>query len=275
MFKCILSVLLLFVVPKISFSMEPKEILDSLKSIMKKAESEPDFEKKQDLVEQFNLLFDECLHQPNSFNYTFDSVPHLKCLISNDSLVKVFSWAVPIGLNGKYMYYGIIQCKHKNKSGTNIFFLEDTKDRILVPEKEILEYPSWFGCIYYEIIQNQYMGKTVYTLLGFDFNNNSSRKKYIDILSFSTNGLPVFGAPIFQNENGELSSRVIFEYASQSVMLAKYYPNMDKIIFNYLFSIFPEEKDKKYFVPDISYDGYEYKSGKWMYVKDVPMVKEN
>ena len=76
----------------------------------------------------------------------------------------------------------------------------------------ILNYPDWFGCIYYEIVEkyDDYDKSMIYTLIGFDFNNNVTRKKYIDILTFTKEGYPRFGLPIFIEDKGDPKTRIEF-----------------------------------------------------------------
>lgn len=67
----------------------------------------------------------------------------------------------------------------------------------------------------------------------------------------------------------------MFEYSSRSVLHLKYHKNLDKIVFNWLYPIIPEKKnDKSYYVPDATYDGYEFKYGKWIKVNNVLLKKD-
>jgi hypothetical protein len=161
-----------------------------------------------------------------------------------------------------------------NSPLSDVYILKDVKNDIINPEEKILHYPDWYGCLYYEMIERQDMGKTYYTLLGFDFNNSISHKKYIDVLTFNPQGIPSFGAPIFVGGDG-IKSRVMFEYSARSVLHLKYHDDVDKIVFNWLYPIVPEKSnDKSYYVPDATYDGYEFQRGKWTKVKDVVIKKK-
>jgi hypothetical protein len=130
--------------------------------------------------------------------------------------------------------------------------------------------------LFYEIVEKKEAGKTYYTLLGFDFNNGISYKKYIDVLTFNAQGIPSFGAPLFAgSKDSGIKSRIVFEYSSRSVLHLKYHETLDKIVFNWLYPIVPEKvNDKSYYVPDATYDGYEFKHGKWMKVNDVLLKKD-
>jgi hypothetical protein len=161
----------------------------------------------------------------------------------------------------------------KKSTLSDIYILNDVKQDVHKPEEEILHYPNWYGCLYSDIIETQDMGKTYYTLLGLDFNNGLSHKKYIEVLTFNPQGIPSFGAPIFVDETG-IKSRVVFEYSAKSVLHLKYHSDINKIIFNWLYPIVPEKRnDKSYYVPDTTYDGYEFKYGKWMKEKLILIKK--
>jgi hypothetical protein len=241
---------------------------------MTMAAEEYDYAKKQEYVTSFSELLQKTLKTPNSLSLSFDSIPHLNVISSADGILRIFSWGSPKS-DGEYSYSSIVQRRMGNKKSplSDIYLMDDVKQNILKPEEEILHYPRWYGCLYSDIIETQDMGKTYYTLLGLDFNNGVSHKKYIDVLTFNPQGIPTFGAPIFVDGTG-IKSRIIFEYSAKSVMHLKYHPEMNKIVFNWLYPIVPEKRhDKSYYVSDVTYDGYEFKSGKWMKVKNVLLKK--
>jgi hypothetical protein len=241
---------------------------------MTMAKEEYDYAKKQEYVASFSELLQKTLKTPNSLALSFDSIPHLKVISSKDGILRIFSWGAP-KKEDEYSYSAIIQRRMGDKTSplSDIYIMNDIKQQIINPETEILHYPDWYGCLYSDIIETQDMGKTYYTLLGFDFNNSISHKKYIDVLTFNPQGIPTFGAPIFVDGTG-IKSRIAFEYSAKSVLNLKYHSDIQKIAFNWLYPIVPEKKnDKSYYVPDVTYDGYEFKSGKWMKVKNVLLKK--
>jgi hypothetical protein len=156
---------------------------------------------------------------------------------------------------------------------SDIYLMNDVKQQVLNPETEILHYPDWYGCLYSDIVETQDMGKTYYTLLGFDYNNGISHRKYIDVLTFNPQGIPSFGAPIFVDGTG-IKSRIVLEYSAKAVLNLKYHDDIQKIAFNWLYPIVPEKRnDRSYYVPDATYEGYEFKMGKWMKVKNILLKK--
>jgi hypothetical protein len=242
---------------------------------MTMAAEEYDYAKKQEYIASFSALLEKTLKTPNSLSLSFDSIPHLKVLSSQDGILRIFSFGAPKGEN-EYSYSAIIQRRMGDKKSplSDIYIMNDVKQNVLKPEEEILHYPNWYGCLYYDIIETQDIGKTYYTLLGFDFNNGISHKKYIDVLTFNPQGIPSFGAPVFFDTKMGIKSRIVFEYSAKSVMHLKYHDNLDKIVFHWLYPVVPEKvNDKSYYVPDTTYDGYTFKLGKWVKEKNILLKK--
>jgi hypothetical protein len=251
--------------------------VDSLARLMLAAAAEENTETKRKLGADFAALFEKTLKQPHSFEHDFDGIPHIGTLASPDGKLKIYTWRIP-GRDGRSEYHGIIQRRRQteNDSVFDVFVLKDCKAEANAPETKTFEFPDWFGCIYYDMAEKHDRNQTIYTLIGFDFNDGISYKKYIDVLTFDQQGSPMFGLPLFIDSREGAKKRVIFEYTSQSVMLVRYVRELDKLVFNYLYPIVPEKAgDASYYVPDVTYDGYEYKFGKWLKVKNVPMIKKD
>lgn len=252
-----------------------EQVKSKLSELMTMAAEEYDYAKKQEYVASFSELLQKTLKTPNSLSLSFDSIPHLNVISSKDGVLRIFSWGAPKG-DGEYSYSAIVQRRMGDQKSplSDIYVMNDVKQNVHKPEEEILHYPDWYGCLYSDVIETQDMGKTYYTLLGLDFNNGISHKKYIDVLTFNPQGIPLFGAPLFVDGTG-IKSRIVFEYSARSVMHLKYHPDVEKIVFNWLYPIVPEKKhDKSYYVSDATYDGYEFRLGKWMKVKNILLKKK-
>lgn len=251
------------------------EIEKKLILLMQTADTTQNFDKKCELYDDFTRLLESNLNDTEIEEYLFDSIPNVSAVASKDKNMIIYSWMIPS--REKKAKYGCI-IYHKpassRKYDSKVFVMNDVKDKIKSPDIALIKYPDWFGCIYYDLVEKQDGDKTVYTLIGFDVNDSISHRKYIDILSFDKDNSPIFGLPAFLDDRSGLKSRIIFEYTSQSVMMARYFREFDKIVFNYLYPIIPEKADdRSYYVPDVTYDGYEYKYGKWLKVKNIPLRK--
>lgn len=239
---------------------------DSLKTLGSTfVNNENDLERKNANY-QFIKTFVSALKIPGSYNYKFDSVKTVSLLYSPDNQFRLFSWNV-MNEDGSFRYYGTIQL---NTAGAlKMFPLTDYTPFIKNPEDSSFTAQQWLGAQYYKIIktgnENPY-----YVLLGWKGNTVKSTKKVIEVLSFKNNA-PVFGLPVFEG-NQKNRKRIVFEYSRQASMLLRYVPEKQLIVFDHLAP--PDAKVKADFSlygPDLSYDGYQLKNGKWNFVQNLDM----
>lgn len=261
---------------------------DSLKNIARDIlYGESDFI-KYDANERFKAVLLNALMIDKSFDYPFDSLISIARLRSPDNSFRIFNWNLPRA-DGTYEYFGIIQTLKLGKNKHEIFELTDRSDEIENPENQILSYDNWFGSLYYQLILNKSGKKNYYTLLGWDGNNNYSTRKIIDILSFKSNGQPVFGAYLFKNYK-KRTMRVILEYSSSVMVTLKYDDqsfyvqkksrNKKKkiskvkesmLVFDRLTPMDPSlEGQCQFYVPETNiHDGFVFHNGKWIFIKEV------
>ena len=155
-----------------------------------------------------------------------------------------------------------------------LYPLIDKSAEIKNPDNAITDNKKWFGMWYYKIIPSKTKTRTYYTLLGWDGNDKYSQKKIIDVLSFDNNGVPHFGADIF-NFQKKYPKRIIFEYSATCNLSLKYSNQKDSIVFGHLAPIEPQlEGQYQYYCSDMSNDGFGFKKGKWNYGADVNAVND-
>ncbi len=239
---------------------------DSLKNLGSTAvNNENDLERKNANY-QFIRTFVTALKIPGSYNYKFDSVKTVSQIYSPDNQFRIFTWNV-MNEDGSYRYYGTIQL---NTNGAlKMFPLTDYTPFIKNPEDSVFTAQKWFGAQYYKIIkagnENPY-----YVLLGWKGNTVKTTKKVIEILSFKNNA-PVFGLPVF-GDRQKPKNRIVFEYSRQASMLLRYASDKQMIVFDHLAPRDPKIKtDFSIYGPDLTYDGYQLKNGKWNFVQDLDM----
>lgn len=202
----------------------------------------------------------------NSFLYHFDSLKTISIVNSPDNRFRIFSWYV-LNDDGSYRFYGTIQM---NTGGAlQMFPMEDYTPLIKNPEDSVSAPNHWFGAEYYKIISVRAQ-QPYYVLLGWKGNNVQSTKKVIEVLSFKNNK-PQFGMGVFEG-NGKTRKRVVFTYTRQVSMLLKYITEKNLIVFDHLAPPDPKMKGKlDTYGPDLSYDGYQLKNGRWQYVENLDM----
>ena len=134
---------------------------------------------------------------------------------------------------------------------------------------DILIYKNVFY-INYDVIYIKKNGRKYYTLLLWDGNDKYSTKKIIDVMYFSGKNKIKFGLPIFKRSKNESQKRVILQYDSKTSISVKYHQKKKQIVFNHLV---PLRKDLEglyeYYIPEGTYNSYNYKNGKWWLEKNV------
>jgi len=210
------------------------------------------------------------LQVKNSFYYPFDSVQGISKLYAPDSTFRIFSWS--ISYDDFYSRQrAAIQFKTPDGS-LKLVPLRDFSEFTANPTDSIRTKDTWIGAVYYNIIKTQYNGKNYYTLFGFDDNNVRSNKKWIDVLSFDSRNMPVFGGTFsFEKDSAKRQpvKRYYIEYKKEASALVNYDPDLKMILVDHLISE-SEEADKPYtFIPDGDYEGFEWKNGKWIHVDKV------
>lgn len=221
--------------------------------------------KYNDLITE---IIDNALNDDASFNYPFDSVRHLGKLTSPDKLFRFYTWNLVFS-DGTYRYFGFVQYYRKNKDDFVVYRLHDKSDIIADADNVTLYALNWYGALYYEIIKKTYSRRTYYTLLGWDGNNDLTRKKIIEIVRFSASGKPVFGASVFKFDKKK-RKRIFFEYSAKTNMTLTYNEKYDMIIFDHLSPVNSSGNNLyQYYGSDFSNDALYFEKGKWHLIEDV------
>lgn len=235
---------------------------------------------KEKLNGEMLQTLETALNEPGSFeNYQFDSLrKDIGVLLSPDEHFRIIHWNIPKS-DGTHDYYGFIQSYYKapgkkSQRVVQLYPLLDKSSEIRNAENFVGDNKKWFGALYYKIILKKTKSKTYYTLLGWDGNDKFTQKKIIDVLTFDNQGIPHFGADIF-NFPKKYPKRVIFEYSATCTVSLKYNSKKDSIIFDHLAPTQPQlEGQFQYYCGDMSYDGLGFRKGKWNYGADVKAINE-
>ncbi len=213
--------------------------------------------------------FVKSLKTPYSFEYPFDSLKTISRLYAPDSSFRIFTWEVQRD-ESYYRQEGAIQMKTKDGS-LKLFPLFDASDFAGVPTDSVRTNKNWIGAIYYNIIMKEFKGKKYYTLFGFDDNDFSSTRKWLEVLTFDANGQPVFGGNYFDYKDDELKNpqpveRFLLEYQKDAHARMVYDPDLNMIVFDHLISESNEPQKKYTLIPDGDYEGFKWQNGKWVHV---------
>ncbi len=218
----------------------------------------------------FIIQLSRALKVTGSFNYPFDSLKHVNILNAPDQSFRVITWNIATD-DEKFRYFGVIQMNpelankiHGSYPFKNIYPLIDRSDsanNFLFTE---LDANHWFGATYYKIIQTKFKKQNYYTLLGWDGADKNSNKKIADVLFFK-DGLPKFGAPIFDLKRKQVFYRMVFEYSNAASMGLKYNEKYKYLLFE---NLVPNKDanigNPMFYFPDGSFDYCLWKDGKWV-----------
>jgi hypothetical protein len=132
---------------------------------------------------------------------------------------------------------------------------------------------NWIGAVYYNVVETKYNGKNYYTLFGFDENSIRSNKKWIEVLTFDSRNMPVFGGQYFTFDKDSVKRkpqyRFSIEYKKEASTTVNYDPDMEMILVDHLISE-TDEPDLPYtYVPDGDYEGFKWSRGKWEHIDKV------
>jgi len=212
------------------------------------------------------------LKTPYSFEYPFDSVVTISKLYAPDSTFRIFTWEIQRD-ESYYHQDGAIQMKTKD-GALKLFPLFDASDFAGVPTDSVRTNKNWIGAIYYNVVMKEYKGKKYYTLFGYDDNDMSATRKWLEVLTFDANGQPVFGGNYFDYVNDEIKApqpvnRFLFEYEKDARARLVYDSDLNMIVFDHLISESNEPQKKYTLIPDGDYEGFKWNNGKWVHVSKI------
>ena len=82
--------------------------------------------------------------------------------------------------------------------------------------------------------------------------------------------IQIWNTKTFLNQKKESQKRVIIEYDAKTNISVKYHEKEKRIVFNHLI---PPKKDleglEEYYIPEGTFNAYQYKQGKWWLQQDV------
>lgn len=212
----------------------------------------------------------KALRIKNSFYYNWDSTLPWKVVIPEDGSFKIFTWYVRSD-EDMYKFFGTIQVKSDT---LKMFPLIDYSEFTDHQQDINVDNNNWIGCLYYGVKTVKAGKKKYYTLFGWDGNNLMSNKKVMEIFSFNKAGLPRFGAPIIQMSDGRILNRFILEFSDEASATLNYDKIEKKIIYDH---ITPNGESLEGFyanyVPDGTYEGFEWKKGKWKHIDNIAYQK--
>lgn len=241
--------------------LELKSLLDSVRAQHKDSD-------KKKWNKEFTDLLRKTLNEPTIFNQTFTAIKTLGDIASPDNKLRIINWNVEQE-DGTQQYNAFVLYQSEKNDEHKVFELEDKSFMLPGKPEETLESNMWYGALYYNIIPVEKSNKTYYTVLGWDGATRRSNIKLIDVFYVSGNKLKI-GFPLFKLVDGSTVRRMFFEHSEKAYMSLKYESDYKRIIFDHLMPENPNmEGIYDYYIPDLSYDAFVFKDGKWILHEDV------
>src|SRR5258708_24514651 len=185
---------------------------------------------------QFIRSLVRALKLPWSFYYPFDSLSTISRLYAPDSSFRILTWQYRKD-DFLFLQEGAIQMREPDGS-LKLFPLFDVSMFTGKPLDSVRSRKNWIGAIYYKIIEKNWQGKNYYTLLGFDDFSQTSNKKWMDVLTFSPEGEPIFGGPYFSFKDDSVhqapQNRFAIEYNREAGTHVHYDPAGDNACYDHL-----------------------------------------
>jgi hypothetical protein len=211
---------------------------------------------------EFIAVWDRIVGNPDIMLYPFDSLKEISVIHPEDNKFRLITWNLQRD-DGTHAYFGYLLVnnvkrvktgflKHETIQTYESFKLIDRSAAVKYPESYIGNPDKWYGMLYYGLVECD----GFYTLLGYDLNDNLTRKKIVDVLYFRPNGTPVFGKDVFRFARKN-PKRLVFEYSSEVSMSLKYIEKRKQIVYSHLA---PKDEGEiligqyQYYGPDGSFD---------------------
>lgn len=240
-------------------------ILDLFSSIV----SETDDIQKIKFNDSLIIELNSYIQSEDVFTADIPGLKYLGQITSADSLLKVYSWNIPL-YDGSSLY----NCLIYNKKTNNSSFMQSKQGENIAGNKEIIAGNKWYGALYYDIQPIISGNDTLYILLGIDMNPYNYNTKIIEILSFSDTHKIILGNKIIEREK-DLFSRLLFRYSPRASMMMKFDESRKRIVFDHLSPFSPEFLDQyQYYGPDFTYDALEFIDGRMIFIEDVDLRNE-
>jgi len=249
---------------------EKEQELDSLLDVLRSAETNAE---KSTVNAEFKDLMNQALNEPGALSYDFTLLETVGVIDSPDEQVRIVNWNVEQE-DFSHTYHCFVVYNDKKKDEVRVTELMDMSFGMPSQPTEVIDNENWYGALYYKIIPVKRGSRTIYTLLGWDYNSSLSQIKLIDAMYFTSSAVK-FGSPIFKMGK-ETKKRVFFEHSKKTSMFLNYEPHRERIMMDHLSPESPALKNfRSYYVPDMSYDAFEYEGKKWVLKEDVIGVNDN
>jgi len=215
----------------------------------------------------FKIELEKALQDPSALSYPFASLTTVGFIDSPDGKMRIVNWNIEQD-DFSQLYNCFILHQGDRKGEYNVTELKDVSFGMPLQPTEIIGSGEWYGALYYKIIPIEKSGKTLYTVLGWDYFSSMSQLRVIDVIYFTGKTVKL-GSPIFK-VGKETHKRMLYEHSKKAGMALQYDEQRERIIFDHLSPESPSMAGfKSFYVPDMTYDAFVLENGKWVLREDV------
>ncbi|MCX6283237.1 MAG: hypothetical protein NTW31_03230 [Bacteroidetes bacterium] len=272
--------------PQSNFSLKKTE--QDLKDVFKTISQAENDSSRLEISLKFQKQLRFALAHSGSADYPWDSLKFVSRTESPDGSFRLYNWNVPL-LSGNNRYFCLIQFKGSMKK-MPVVALTDFSLSITEPGQFSGDSLHWYGALYYKVIPFELRDKKkAYILLGWNGISKEISGKIIEVLTLGSNGAPAFGSPVFPAYLDGKLLRIVFRYASTTVMNLRYQlqalPGKPKwngkkkeftnntrsqwmIVFDHLVPMDPQLAGQyQFYVPaSETAEGFVYENFQWKYI---------
>lgn len=224
---------------------------------------------KRELNDSLLTTVRRFLSNDSNYSIPLKNLSFMGDLRSPDDAFRFITWNLALTTN-EHVYFCLIQLNPERYPTSPYIELQDNSLATERVEFKQLRPDKWYGALYYDIVPFKQKKQTYYVLLGWDGNNQLTKKKVIESMLIDKTGRVRFGFSVFDMGERHKKRRVIFEYAQKSYFVLRYDEEMKTIVFNQLAPEKPEYKGlSAFYVPIMQYDGLIYKKNTWKKVEDI------
>lgn len=252
-----------------------------LQALQKKTFHSRDERERFEANREFIAVWDRITGNEKILQYRF-SLKDISVLQPPDQSFMLITWNIPKN-DGTHAYFGYLLSSREvtKKRGLfrrerskeyEVFKLMDRSATIRSPENHVGSPDKWFGMLYTAIIPCD----GYYALIGWDGNNKLTQRKFVDVLSFRSNGEPIFGKDVFRIPRKN-PRRLMFEYSSEVTMSLRFDEKSGRIIYSHLASHQEGpllEGQYQFYGPDGSFDALVMKKDRWEVEEDIDARNE-
>ena len=221
------------------------------------------------LHDQLEAMWPEALATGHAFSVDWDIWNQAVVdLGEDDERMVVFTWNVE--LDNRNQRYGgwVAHAAPETDLGYVFTSLTHDPEAKAMDVTRLLRHDQWAGGLYYDGMLTYDKGSPVYTLVAWDGADALTNRKKIETLE-PRNGRVRFGAPRFDMPTG-LQKRVVLSYGDAVQATLRVEPSAGRIVFDHLAPEDPSMRGQyAFYGPTLSYDGLEWRKGRWQFVSDV------